>query len=102
MPRALRFADRAVEDLHAIERWQKQPGAGASASRRLDTIRGAIQRLRHNPCLYPLGDRSGIRELTIERHRVLYTVDPDTGRNDTAGDVTILRIFRPGQSRDAL
>jgi hypothetical protein len=28
---------------------------------------------------------------------VITRVSPDTGRNDTAGHVTILRIFGPGQ-----
>jgi hypothetical protein len=32
----------------------------------------------------------------------LYRVVPDTGRNDTAGDVLVLRVFGPGQDRDDL
>jgi hypothetical protein len=27
-------------------------------------------------------------------------VIPDTGRDETAGDVLVLRVFGPGQSRD--
>lgn len=32
----------------------------------------------------------------------MYVVRPDTGRNDTAGDVLVLRVFGPGQSRERL
>ena len=40
-----------------------------------------------------------MRELPCEDHRVMYIIEPDTGRNDTAGDVLVLRVFGPGQSR---
>jgi hypothetical protein len=29
-------------------------------------------------------------------------VEPDTGRSVTAGDVLVLRVFGPGQSRECL
>lgn len=32
-------------------------------------------------------------------YRVIYRVSADTGRNDTAGDVLVLRIFGPRQDR---
>jgi len=32
-------------------------------------------------------------------YRVLYEVIPDTGRNETAGDVRVLRMFGQGQDR---
>jgi len=35
----------------------------------------------------------------VEEHRVLYSVEPDTGRDATAGDVMVLRVFGPGQDR---
>ena len=50
-------------------------------------------------CLYPVGDQPGVRELSCEGHRVMYEVDPDTGRNDSAGDMLLLRVFGPGQDR---
>jgi len=40
--------------------------------------------------------------MVTERHVVVYEVIPDTGRDTTAGDVTVLRVFGPGQSRDIL
>ena len=35
-------------------------------------------------------------------NRAYFRVRPDTGRNDTAGDTLILRVFGPGQSRGRL
>lgn len=102
MPRTLRYTGPALADLETVERWLTQPGACNLARRRLRAIRAAIQSLRQAPCRHPLGDRVGIREMTVERHRVLYSVHPDTGRNATAGDVVVLRVFGPGQSRDDL
>jgi hypothetical protein len=44
-----------------------------------------------------------VRELPcVGGYRALYEVIPDTGRDDTAGDVRVLRVYDPGQSRDRL
>ena len=100
MARGLRYTDTARDDLDAIWRWQTQSGAGRAALRRVRAIRDKIERLRDNPCLYPVGDHSGVRELPCDDgYRVLYEVDPDSGRNDTAGGVRVLRVFGPGQDR---
>ncbi|HUB15921.1 MAG TPA: hypothetical protein VMB34_28505 [Acetobacteraceae bacterium] len=32
-------------------------------------------------------------------YRALDEVHPDTGRDETAGDVTVLRVYGPGQDR---
>ena len=32
----------------------------------------------------------------------IYRVDPDSGSNATAGNVTVLRVFGPGQDRAIL
>ena len=57
--------------------------------------------LRDHPCRFPLGQHSGVREMPCAGgYRALYRVRPDTGRNDTAGDVRVLRVFGPGQMRD--
>jgi len=101
VPRRLGYTDQARDDLNAIRRWLTQPGSGAAAHRRLKAIRAAINRLSQTPCLHGLGDQPGVRELPCDGgYRVLYRVIPDTGRNDTAGDVRVLRVFGPGQSRD--
>jgi hypothetical protein len=44
-----------------------------------------------------------VRKLPCEGGcRALYDVFPDTGRDETAGDVIVLRVYGPGQSRDHL
>jgi hypothetical protein len=44
-----------------------------------------------------------VRELPCAGgYRAICEVSLDTGRNDTAGDVLVLRVFGPGQSRDVL
>jgi toxin ParE1/3/4 len=101
VPRRLIYAPRAREDLDAIRHWLTQPGAGSAARRWLTAIRAAINRLRQHPCLHPVGQHPGVRELPCAGgYRALYRVAPDTGRDQTAGDVRVLRVFGPGQSRD--
>ena len=103
MPRRLIYAPRARADIDAIRRWLSQPGSGAKARQRLTAIRAAIRRLRQYPCLYPTGEHPGRRELSCGGgYRVIYRVTPDTGRDKTAGDVRVLRVFGSGQSRDRL
>jgi plasmid stabilization system protein ParE len=97
------FAPRALSDLGAIMNWLTQPGSGQWARRRLTAIWAAIDRLRQHPCLYPVGQHPGVRELPCDDgYQALYEVRPDTGRSETAGDVRVLRVFGPGQSRDRL
>jgi len=78
------------------------PGADAAAKRRVRTILAAIRRLRTNLSRYPRDDKHpGACPMVIERHVVVYEVTPDTGRDPTAGDVIVLRVFGPGQDRSA-
>jgi len=100
VPRTLRLARQAIEDLTAVRRWQTQPGAGDAGAARVKRIRAAIRRLKAHPCLHPEGERIGTRELSCERHRIVYRVDPDTGHDATTGDVQVLRVFGPGQARN--
>lgn len=103
MLRRLIYAPRARNDLEAITRWLTQPGSGPRAQRRLAAIWAAIERLREYPCRYPVGQHRGVRELPCDGGcRALYRLHPDTGRDETAGDVQVLRVFGPGQSRDRL
>ena len=103
MARTLRYTDEALADLGAIRSWLGQLGSGSAARRKLAAIRVSIRELRNHPCLYAFGHHTGVRELPCDGgYRVLYRVHPDTGRNDTAGEVRILRVFGPGQDRDRL
>jgi hypothetical protein len=66
-------------------------------------IRAAIIGLREYPCLYPDREHPGVREMPCDGgYRVLYEIYPDTGRSETAGDVRVLRVFGPGQSRERI
>jgi plasmid stabilization system protein ParE len=98
--RALIYAPEALADLEAATGWLTQPGSGPAGWRRLANIWIAIERLREHPCRYPVGDHPGVRELPCPGGwRAFYEVEPDTGRNDDAGDVIVLRVYGPGQDR---
>jgi plasmid stabilization system protein ParE len=97
--RVITISDTAADDLSVIRSWLRQAGAGPVAAKRLDHIRKAIRELRLAPCRWPLGEHDGIRERIVEGYAILYEVDPDTGTDASAGDVTILRVFGPGQRR---
>lgn len=97
--RAVRLTEDAARDLDGVRAWFTQPGAGAQAARRLGHILVSIDRLADHPCLYPRVGHH--RELSVEGHRVIYRVTPDTDRDATAGDVLVLRIWGPGQNRDS-
>lgn len=100
MSRQLRYTDDALDDLARIADWLTQPGSGDTARRRLTAIWAAVEKLRDHPCLWPIGRHPGVRELPCANGtRALYEVSPDTGRNETAGDVVVLRVFGPGQDR---
>jgi plasmid stabilization system protein ParE len=100
MPRRLIIAPRARDDIEAARRWLMQHGSGPAAWAKLDAILAAIEDLRDYPCRFSLGHHSGVRErLCGGGWRVLYRVRPDTGRNETAGDVRVLRVYGPGQDR---
>ena len=103
MARLLTLAPRARDDLEAARRWLMQPGSGPAAWRKLDAILAAIEGLRDHPCRFPLGPHPGVRERPCAGGgRALYRVRPDTGRDDTAGDVRVLRVYGPGQDRRIL
>jgi len=102
LTRRLILAPAALRDLERIRLWLLQPGSGETARKRLRAIRAAIGDLRQNPCAWPYGLHEGVRERPVAGHRVMYDVVPDTGDSGTAGDVRILRVFGPGQSRDSL
>jgi hypothetical protein len=88
---------QGIGDLEAAWRWLTQPGSGPVAWAKFDGIVTAIESLRDHPCRWPLGRHFGVRELPCAGgYRALYEVNPDTGGNETAGDV---RVFGAGQGR---
>jgi len=67
------------------------------AEAKLKAIAAAIQGLLKHPCLYRRSEHGGRREMIVRGHLVVYRLRPDTGSNQTAGDVEVLRVFGPGQ-----
>jgi plasmid stabilization system protein ParE len=100
--RRLKLADAAMVDLAGIRRWLRQAGAGEVAKRRLHHIQRAIRELRAAPCRWPYSEHEGARERIVEGYKIVYRVDPDTGDNNTAGDVMVRRVFGPRQRSDLL
>lgn len=102
MSRELIYAPEALADLDAATAWLIQPGSGLAAWRRLAAIWATIERLREHPCLHPVMDYPGVRELPCTGGwRAFYEVEPDTGSDATAGDVVVLRVYGPGQDRES-
>jgi hypothetical protein len=93
LKRRLEYAANAERDLSRAIAWQTQPGAGTAAPR---GDRGCGQCVKAYPCLWRREAGLG-RVLIVAGHRVIYSVEPDTGRDETAGGVVILRILGPGQ-----
>jgi plasmid stabilization system protein ParE len=99
MPRRVSLSVEASADLETVRHWLLQAGSGPAAKRRVRAILTTIERLGRLPCLHARGKQLGTREVSSEGHRIIYMVDPDTGRNEDSGDVTVLRVFAPGQLR---
>jgi hypothetical protein len=50
--------------------------------------------------VWPVVQHLGVRELPCAGgYRALYEVVPNTGRDDSSGDVRVLRVYGPGQDR---
>jgi plasmid stabilization system protein ParE len=97
--RLVRLSDEAAESLGDVERWYSQPGAGAAAARRVQAILAAIAGLSDFPYMGRAGDIEGTRELTCQGHRIIYVVAGGADGSSAAGDIVVLDIFGPGQSR---
>ena len=96
--RIVKLTAAAADDLNDTKAWLHQHGAGPVARRRYRAILLSIQGLQRNPARYRRHpDDPTLRIVSIEGYRVIYRVDPDTGDNDTAGDVTVLAILGPGE-----
>lgn len=94
------IADAAGRDLAIIWRWLSQPGAGRAAARKRSNLDRALADLGISPCRWPYRDHRGRRQRIVEGYTIVYRVEVDTGNNDTAGDVVVIRVFGPGQLTD--
>lgn len=67
------------------------------AHKRYDDLRRSIRELPQHLCRYrPNPEQVGTRILSVSDFRVIYELHPDTGRNEDAGDVLVLRVLPPG------
>lgn len=97
MPRKLVVALEAGRGLDDARKRFTQPGSGPAAKDKLQTFRVAARKIWASPCAYPASpDHTGCRYLICEGYLFLYEVDPDTGSNASAGDMTIPAVFPPG------
>lgn len=96
------ISDPALADLEEIREWLQQPGAGRKAARRLANIMEALAELHTAPCRWSWSVHVGARQRIVEGYKIIYRILPDTGHDDTAGDVTVVRVFGPGQLSDRL
>ena len=97
MPFSVRITRAAAVDLVAVRAWLTQPGAGRAAADRLRRIRTAIRELRLDPTRWPRGEHEGTRARSVAGHRIVYRVRQGSGPG--VGEVDVLRVFGPGQSR---
>ena len=95
MPIDLHKQHQARDDLLEIWLYTAEEWGAEQADRYLDLIQAGFDRLRENPFLGTdcSSIRSGYRRLTVERHRIFYTVE--------AKRVEIVRVLHPGMDAGA-
>jgi plasmid stabilization system protein ParE len=73
-----------------------------NASRRWKALLDVPNRLRRHPYIGPVVEENpAYRQLTVAGYVLIYRIDPDTGRAETAGDIEIVDVFGPGQEQNA-
>lgn len=99
MTRALIVSSRAEADIVAAEdRFFAYGGPTPQALRRLQNLLEAIKDLKTAPVLFRMSARFlGVRERVVSGCVIYFRVTPDTGDNNTAGDVRVLHVKLPGQ-----
>jgi hypothetical protein len=97
VPRSIKYTPAAVRDLDAALKW-----LSLDAERRNAGEKSGPKSTGSPNVLFPFGPHPGLREFSCAEYRIVYRLRPDTGLNETAGDVEVLRIFGPGQAREGL
>src|SRR3712207_5392908 len=99
MPRKVITAPEAAQALAAARLWLTPPGSGLRGRRRWERLLNAPGRLAIFPYSGEKAEHPG-HYVLVERtsgYPLIYTIDPDTGDSDTAGDIRIVAVFGPGQ-----
>lgn len=98
MARRVLVAPRAAEGFRCARNGLTQHGSGPVGHQRWQELKKAKTQIRLAPCRWPIStDLPGKRKFSVEGYQIIYSVEPDTGDNETAGDVNILAVFGPGQ-----
>ncbi len=96
--RIVAITPEANDDLNQARVWLHQRGAAKVARRRFMAITNAIRTLETDPVRYRRDPEDARRRVaSVAGYRIVYEVDPDTGDNATAGNVTVLAILGPGE-----
>lgn len=102
MPRALTLAPKAQADLEAIRAYAAAWGNPQAEEKLRARLVAALEDLLDAPCRWPVHDHAQVREKPVGDYRIMYEVVNDTGDNETAGDVEVLRIFHARQDRSRI
>ncbi|MBO9706781.1 MAG: hypothetical protein J7521_01100 [Caulobacter sp.] len=99
MARELVVSPRAEADIvAAADRFLAYAGPTPQALKRQEALVEAIRDLIHAPVTFRTSPRfAGVRERIVSGCTIYFAVTPDTGENETAGDVLVLHIRLPGQ-----
>jgi len=93
---AISFSPVAIRDLEAIFQYRKHHESLRRAQKVVDSLLVAIERLPHNPKLYPefwgaYALPKGVRKMTVYKtYHVLYRIGAD--------QITVLRIYHGAQN----
>lgn len=102
MPRALTLAPKAQADLEAIRDYAAAWDNPQAEEKLRARLAAALEDLLDAPCRWPVHDHPQVREKPVGDYRIMYEVVNDTGDNETAGDVEVLRIFHARQDRSRI
>jgi plasmid stabilization system protein ParE len=99
LSRELVVSPRARADIAAAtDRFFAYAGPALPARKRLRDLIEAIENLTEAPATFRPSDRfTGVRERVVSGCVICFRVIPDTGDNNTAGDVRVLHVKLPGQ-----
>lgn len=99
MIRELIVSPRAEADIvAAADRFFTYAGPTPQALRRLQDLIEAIEDLTTAPVTFRTSAKFvGVRERIVSGCTIYFRVLPDTGENETAGDVRVLHVKLPGQ-----
>jgi plasmid stabilization system protein ParE len=95
MAREVRISDRAARDLARIWQWWRAAASEEYARLSLKAISRALKNLPFTPLASPTCPDTGARQRVVDRHMIVYDVEPGEGPGPSAGHVNVLGIVGP-------